>query len=317
MILSQPKLRPDLRITAQKTNGTTTFVLKHPVTRRFYRFKEVEHFVARQLDGVTPPDVIQQRVQEQFKATLPPRTLDQFIETLRSRDLLQTAGSEAAVRPGRARGGVLAFRIAALDPDRLFAFLARRLRFLFNPAFVALSSAVMALGVIAVFLSWEEMMGAISGILSFETVVLAWGALLAVTVLHEFAHGITLKHFGGETRELGFLLLYFQPALYVNVSDAWLLPRRQKLWVMAAGAYFEAFVWAAATLIWRVTEPGTWISSVSLIVSLTSALKTFLNLNPLIKLDGYYLLSDFLDIPNLREKSFRYLRLVGRPDRKS
>jgi putative peptide zinc metalloprotease protein len=133
--------------------------------------------------------------------------------------------------------------------------------------------------------------------------------VLAVTTAHEFAHGLTCKYFGGEVREIGFLLLYFQPAFYCNISDAWLFPKKsQRLWVTFAGAYLEIFVWSLATLIWRVTEPDTWINFMALIVMATSGVKTFFNMNPLIKLDGYYLLSDYLDVPNLRQRSMGYLK---------
>lgn len=104
------------------------------------------------------------------------------------------------------------------------------------------------------------------------------------------------------------MLLYFQPAFYCNVSDAWLFPRKsQRLWVTFAGAYFEIFLWALAMLVWRVSDPFTLINYLALVVMATSGIKTLFNLNPLIKLDGYYLLSDWLDIPNLRARAFGYL----------
>jgi multidrug efflux pump subunit AcrA (membrane-fusion protein) len=109
--------------------------------------------------------------------------------------------------------------------------------------------------------------------------------------------------------EVGFLLIYLQPALYCNVTDAWLFPDKSKrLWVTFAGAYLEMVLWAVATLIWRVTERGTGVSHLALVVMATSGIKTLFNLNPLIKLDGYYLLSDALEIPNLRHKAFHYIR---------
>src|SRR6185295_5549304 len=108
--------------------------------------------------------------------------------------------------------------------------------------------------------------------------------------------------------EIGFMLIYFQPALYCDVSDAWLFPERSKrLWVGFAGPYFELFLWALATLAWRVTDTGTWVNSLALIVMTVSGVKTLFNLNPFIKLDGYYMLSDYLDLPNLRSRSFRYV----------
>jgi putative peptide zinc metalloprotease protein len=113
--------------------------------------------------------------------------------------------------------------------------------------------------------------------------------------------------------EIGFLLLYFQPAFYCNVSDAWLIQEKTKrLWVTFAGAYSEMLVWALATIAWRVTETDTWINFVALVIMATSGVKTLFNLNPLIKLDGYYLLSDYLEIPNLRQKSFAALKARAR-----
>src|SRR5947208_84558 len=105
---------------------------------------------------------------------------------------------------------------------------------------------------------------------------------------------------------MGFAMIFLMPAFYCNVSDAWLFPERSKrLWVGFAGPYFELFLWSLAVFAWRVTEPETWINFVALSVMATSGAKTLLNFNPLIKLDGYYLLSDYLELPNLRRRSFR------------
>ena len=118
------------------------------------------------------------------------------------------------------------------------------------------------------------------------------------------------------------MLIYLQPALYCNVSDAWLFPERSKrLWVGFAGPYFELFLWAVAVLIWRVTDPETWINYAALIVMTTSSIKTFINLNPLLKLDGYYLLSDAMEFPTLLQRAQDYFKshvrsvLWGSPER--
>jgi len=128
---------------------------------------------------------------------------------------------------------------------------------------------------------------------------------------HEFGHGLTCTRFGGEVHEMGCALVFLQPAFYCNVSDAWLFPEKSKrLWVGFAGPYFELFLWSLAVLTWRMTEPDTWINFMTLSVMATSGLKTLLNFNPLIKLDGYYLLSDYLEVPNMRRRSFRYVGSV-------
>src|SRR5262249_61144614 len=93
--------------------------------------------------------------------------------------------------------------------------------------------------------------------LRWESILLVWLAVFVVTMLHESAHGLTCKRYGGEVHEIGFLLLFFMPCFYCNVSDAWLFREKSKrLWVTFAGGYFELFLWALAVFIWRMTLPG-------------------------------------------------------------
>jgi putative peptide zinc metalloprotease protein len=104
------------------------------------------------------------------------------------------------------------------------------------------------------------------------------------------------------------MVMYLQPAFYCNVSDAWLFPEKSKrLWVGFAGPYLELVLWSLATIAWRLTEPDTWINYTALIVMTLSGLRSFVDFNPFVKLDGYYLLSDYLELPNLRRRSFKYV----------
>ncbi len=129
----------------------------------------------------------------------------------------------------------------------------------------------------------------------------------AVMTLHEFSHGLTLKHFGGKVEEMGFMVLYFIPAFYCNLSDAWMLRKRERILVSLAGGYIQLFLWAWATIAWRLLSPETFLSRVCLVTIGFAGIQTLFNFNPLIKLDGYYLLSDYLEIPNLRTKAWRFL----------
>ncbi|MDA2927344.1 efflux RND transporter periplasmic adaptor subunit [Acidobacteria bacterium AH-259-G07] len=317
----QTKLRNDLVVSQQETAEGTSFVVKDPATERFFRFREVEHFIAQQLDGSTPFDVIRQRAEEKFGAPLTQDTLEQFIEKLRRLGLLETEGAEFGHqkhRRGRIRGHPLYLRLKAFDPDRLFDRLIHKVRFFFTSYFLAFSAVAILLAFVITLSNWEEIGRDLLSLYRLQALLLAWLTILLVTTAHEFAHGLTCKHYGGEVHEMGFMLLFFMPAFYCNVSDAWLFPERSKrLWVTFAGAYFEIFLWGLATVIWRVTEPGTWVNSLALVVMATSGIKTLFNLNPLIKLDGYYLLSDYLEVPNLRQRAFSYVgagikRLWGR-----
>jgi multidrug efflux pump subunit AcrA (membrane-fusion protein) len=129
-----------------------------------------------------------------------------------------------------------------------------------------------------------------------------------VTVLHEFAHGLTCKHHGGEVRDMGFLMLFFMPCFYADVSDAWLFPRRsQRLWVTFAGGFFELWVWSLAVFAWAVLQPGTLPHRAAYLVAVLCGVQTLFNFNPLLKLDGYYLLSDWLGVVNLRERAMAHV----------
>src|SRR5439155_2123288 len=128
------------------------------------------------------------------------------------------------------------------------------------------------------------------------------------TTLHEFAHGLTCKHYGGEVHEIGFLLMFFIPCFYCNVSDAWLFDRKSKrLWVTFAGAYCDLCLWAVAVFVWRLTVADTMVYYVAWVALSVCGARIFFNFNPLLKLDGYYLLSDWVEIPNLRQRSWAFV----------
>src|SRR5262249_39821292 len=149
-------------------------------------------------------------------------------------------------------------RFQAFDPDRLLGRLDARLGFLFTSWFFWISAGCIALAAGLTLSNWQEILHDFPRLYSFQSFALALLTMLVVVTFHEFAHGLTCKHHGGSVREIGFLLLFFQPAFYCNVSDAWLFPEKSKrLWVTFAGAYFEIFVWAVATVVWRVTDPFT------------------------------------------------------------
>lgn len=310
MISATIRLRDDLIISRQGEPQKPVFVIKDPDSGRFFRFGETELFIAQQLDGRTAADTVRARVEEKFGAPLAPERLEQFIERLRGLGLVSAdvPGSGCrGTRPPRVAGDVFYLRFRAFDPDRLFDRLVTRVRFLFTPAFVTLSASLIlfALGLTA--LNWSEIVRQSAGLFRLDALLLAWFICLGVITAHEFSHGLTCKYFGGRVREIGFLLIYLQPAFYCNVSDAWLFPEKSKrLWVTFAGAYFELFLWALATVVWRLTDVSTTLNHLALVVTATSAIRSFFNLNPLIKLDGYYLLSDYLDVPNLRRRAFAW-----------
>ena len=317
--IALPKLRTDLLFSRQGPEGEAIFVVKDPVNSQFFRLREEERYLVAQLDGQTPLEVVRQRVEDKLKVTLHPDALANFVATLRRSHLLESglSGTGQPGRPGRWRGSLLYLRFKLFDPDRLLAWLAGRAGFCFRPGFVALGAATILWGGGLALANWTTLRADLAGLVRWDALIGLLAAMFAVSTAHEFAHGLTCKRFGGEVRELGLLLLYLQPALYCNVSDAWLFAeKRKRLWVGFAGPYFELFLWACAMVVWRLTDFDTPVHGAALVVLAVSGIKTLLNFNPLLKLDGYYLLSDLLGVPNLRRRAYSYIgagikRLLG------
>lgn len=308
MSSTAPKFRKDLVISPVKGPEGTQYVIKDPVTGAFFHLREAEHFIARQCDGRTSLEDLRGKVEKEFEAALPMEVLKGFIAKLRSSGLLESSRPRRAKQKQRFQGTLLYFRFKLFDPDALFNRLEQKVRFCFTPWFVALSALVILISVGVTARHADEAVQHLGRLYHLSAVPVLVVTIFAVVGAHEFAHGLTCKHFGGEVHEIGGMLIYFQPALYVNVSDAWLFPEKTKrLWVAFAGPYFELFLWGLATLVWRVTDVQTWLNYLAFVVMASSGIKTLVNFNPLVKLDGYYLLSDYLEIPNLRRRSFLYI----------
>ena len=146
--------------------------------------------------------------------------------------------------------------------------------------------------------------------LFFSPANILWLAVvIAVTkVIHELAHGITCRHFGGRCHELGVMFLVFMPCLYCNVSDAWVLPSKwQRAAVGFAGMYAEIGLASLATFGWWFTHPGT-LNSIMLDTMVVCSVGTLLiNGNPLLRFYGYFILSDVSGVPNLQPRAMAVL----------
>lgn len=207
------------------------------------------------------------------------------------------------VVPSAADQSLLFWRKSLFDPDRLFARLVPRIGFLWTRGFLVLSAAgILAAAAVAATNS-GSLASRFADALSWQTVALVWLTLLVATTLHEFAHGLTCRHFGGEVHEVGFLAMFFVPCLYCNVSDAWLIPeRRKRLLITLAGGYCDLCLWAAAVFVWRLSPPETLTNYIAWVVFSVLGVRVVFNFNPLLKLDGYYLLVDLTGVSNLQQR---------------
>ena len=204
-------------------------------------------------------------------------------------------------------GNPLVIRWRGFNPrvfiDRLYPLV----RWCFSATFVWLSVISMVLAASWMIIHLEEVMmrlPALSALISIHNLVWIGAAIGLAKVLHELGHALTCKHFGGECREMGVMLLVFTPCLYCNVSDAWLMNNRwHRIAVSGAGIFVELLLATVASFLWWFSEPGA-LNSICMNMMIVCSINTVLfNGNPLLKYDGYYVLSDLVSVPNLATRS--------------
>jgi len=340
-MLDYLKLRQDLIITEQVEGDQTVYILKDPRSQRFFRLKRLEFLIANRFDGNTTVAELLPNIREQLHLNLTLEVFSAFVSKLISSGLLvptsrdipsgsaELSDLDPIPNPGKAilpadyksksegqgdrrrtrLNRILYWKIAYFDPDALFDRLLPSVRFLFTPTFLAFSVITMFVGLWITICNWDEILDQITVLYSTKSALWALVVMLPILIFHEMAHGMTCKYFGGEVHEMGFLLLYFQPSCFCNVSDSYLFKTKaHRIWVMAAGVFIQAFLWAVLTILWRILTPESWLAQFIYITIAVTGLVTLLQFNPLLKLDGYYLLTEFFAISNLRAKSFAYLR---------
>ena len=323
------RLRPNLTFVPQQTGGGMCYILQDPVSLRYFRLDEKQRFVVDQLDGRQTLEEIRTAYEQRFR---PDRVsleeLEGFAAQLLDGGLAQTdspqAGQRLLERAEKQQRqqrwaklfNLLSFRIPVLNPDRLLDRLLPWLGFLFTPAFAVVAVGLVLAALALVVGQWSEFVAklpAARDYLNLQNVLLLWAALGLVKVLHEFGHGLSCKAAGGQVTEMGVLLLMFFPSLYCDVTDSWRIPsRRQRIMVSAAGIYVELLIAALATFGWWLTDPSTTLHALCLALMVVCSVNTVvLNANPLMRFDGYYILSDWLEIPNLAEQASRAAQAVG------
>ncbi|HEY7309098.1 MAG TPA: biotin/lipoyl-binding protein [Gemmataceae bacterium] len=320
------RLRPDLGIEAQKYEGRTYHVVKDPVSLRYYRLKDNEYFLLRYLDGKHTLEDAQKEYEAQYRPDrLKLEDVEAFAQQLINAGLAQNESPRAGKqlyeqRAKRRRSewmqaltNILYIKLPVFDPDALLKRMLHWVGWIFSLWFFALSVGLMLSAALLVATHFETFRSKLPEqhmFFRFQTVMWMWAALGAVKVIHEFGHGLSCKVFGGEVHEMGALLLCLSPALYCNVSDAWTLPSKwHRIIISAAGIYVELVIASIATFVWWNSATHPFINNLALSLMVVCSVSTVVfNANPLMRYDGYYVLADWLEIPNLRERSNKFLK---------
>lgn len=319
------RMRPDLWSRQQRYHGRSYWVVKEPLGLNYFRFHEEEYAILCMLDGQSSLEDIKERFEQEFtpqKITF--QDLQQFIGMLHRSGLVvsEAAGQGRQLRRRRDEkkwkellgklSNIFAIRFRGIDPERILNWLYPYTAWFFSPVTIVFCLLMAASALTLVVVEFDEFRSRLPTFHQFFGPH-NWGWILltlgVVKILHEFGHGLSCKHYGGECHEIGIMFLVFTPCLYCNVSDSWMLPSKYKrAFIGAAGMYVEMVIASIATFVWWFSEMGLLNQLCLRIMFICSVSTLLFNGNPLLRFDGYYILMDLAEIPNLRQKSTEVLR---------
>lgn len=323
-----PRLRPHVQITRQHYRGQRWHVLHDPATNQFFRLGPVAYEYIQLLDGrrtveevwqisltrhgddaPTQGEVIQ-LISQVYNSNLLAVDASPDVEQLlgRGRDRLKKTIQQQAI-------GLMYFKIKVLNPDRLLAWLEPILRPLLNRWGLIAWAAVVLSAIFAIIPHLQELRTGVESTFAPSN----WGWIFAVFVvtklIHETGHGVICKRFGGQVPEFGFMMLVLMPAPFVDASASWAFDNKwRRVAVAAGGMIFELFVASLAAFVWVATRSGgsPLLHQLAYNAMFTASVSTVLfNANPLMRFDGYYMLSDMLEIPNLMQRSTNMLKYLA------
>ncbi len=316
-----PALRQHIRLYPQVYRGERWYVLHDESTGQHLRFNASAYRFIGRLDGYHSVAHILDRLNsdasdEHFGEEDATRILSQLfaIDALRSglpgdaREFFLRFQRDRSLRRQRSLLNPLAIRIPLFDPDSLLERLLPWVEPLFSRGMAVVWLLVVGIAILLALSHGDDIARALNpDILAPANLLLMLGLFIAIKSVHEFAHAFAVKLWGGEVHEMGITLLVLAPAPYVDASAAWIFPDKHKrVLVGLAGMLAELFIAALALFVWLWAEPGP-PRDACLNLMLIGGISTLLfNANPLLRYDGYYVLQDLIEIPNLYTRASRY-----------
>ncbi len=322
--------RPDLVVVETRHKHDTAVVVKDPIAMKYHRLRPDEYFVLERLHPGTTLEQLQDAYQQRYspqKVKL--SEMNDLLFRFHRLGLTLTDAPEQGDRLLEKRqtdrkqkwmqhiSGVLFIRFPGVDPEPILRRLYPLVRPLLSGAGIALMLALGVIALASLVSHWDRFLSefpAMQQWLQLRSMLILGSVIAGTKVLHELGHAVVCKHFGGECHQIGPMLLVFTPALYCDTSDSWTLPNRfARAAVGMAGIFTEIFLASIAAIVWASTGP-TLVHYIAMNVMVVCSVSTLLfNANPLLRYDGYYVLSDLCDVPNMGQKSRGVLsQLAGR-----
>ncbi len=317
-------LRPGVRTRRQIYRGEVWRVLYDPFSHQFFRLRPAAYeFVARLNPRQTVEEVWKTCLEQMPDEAPGQGEVIQLLAQLYLSNLLQLDLPPDAQqfferyrkRKTKERMSYLSYimfaRFPLFDPDDILNKLKPYANMLFSKLGMAVWLVVVGLAIKTALDNAGALMDQSQGVLAPSNLFLLYAGLVLIKALHEFGHGMACKVYGGEVHTMGIMLMIFTPIPYVDATASWAFrERRKRILVGAGGMIFELFVAAVATFVWANTQPGALNALAYNLMFIASVSTLLFNANPLLRYDGYYILSDLLDIPNMYQRSTQQLRYL-------
>ena len=321
----RPRLRNHAQIHRHIYRGSVWYVLQNHTTGKFHRFTAIANQVIGLMDGRRTLQEIWDVACNRLGDEVPTQDeLIKLLSDLHRADVLQTDTPPDLLELQQRRrkhmrmqlkqylGNPLSLRIPLFDPDRLLTRMLPYVRPIWGWPAAIIWALVVGFAMVLVGMHWRELSGdVIDRVFSVQNLLLIWFVFPLIKLLHEFGHAVATKIDGGEVHEMGIMLLVLMPIPYVDASGATAFrDKRSRMIVGGAGMLVELFIAAIAVFAWGNLAPGLE-RAIAYDVILVAGVSTLLfNANPLLRYDGYYILADYLEIPNLAQRSNDYLAYV-------
>ncbi len=331
----RPRLRGVVQVFRQDYRGRAWHVLRDPGNNQFYRLDEPAYHFVGLLDGRRTVAQAWDQTGEVMGDSAPTQgEAIQLLGQLYTSNLLTAelpADAEGMFdrykkRINRQVGGylmnIMFARIPLIDPERFLEKWKPATHWVFGPVGIALWLVMLGVGLFHLAGRGDELFSRTQGVLAPENIFFLYAAFVIAKVIHELGHAFAVKRFGrserveAEVHTIGIMLLVLMPVPYVDATASWAFRSKwRRAFVAAAGMYLELFVAAVAAVVWARTDMSTPLQSaihaISYNVMFIAGVSTVLfNANPLIRFDGYYILSDLTETPNLYQRSNDYLKYL-------
>lgn len=310
-------LKPNVKVQRQIFRGQRWYVLRDPFSHQFYRLRPSAYqFVSRLGTGRTVEEVWKQAMDLDPQGAPGQGEVIELMAQLYHANLLHYSLAPDSVklfeRFKKKKQRILKanllnimfFRIPLIDPDSFLRRIAPVLRRILSPVGAVVWAAVVLAGLKVAMDHAGELRVQSQGILAPSNLFLLYVGAVIIKALHEFGHAVVVRRYGGEVHVMGVMFLIFSPLPYMDASAAWAFREKwRRVFVGGAGMIFEMFVAAIGMFVWANTSPGAVHSIAYNMIFVASVSTLLFNINPLLRYDGYYMLSDLIGMPNLHQQA--------------